>query len=191
MNQMSSTGNNSILQTCITNPRKHIENFFKELKTQIDLSFEKVEQNETVKENLILINQKVQVYKNLCFQNLEKQSKKDSLFSEINKDTIKKTNNEFFDDLIKRRIYFVEKEIFLNSTMFFIDINEYRKNDLSKIYHKEIRYNQDIFGSGGKSKGLKANLIEFLTEGNSQTSGRLFYIKNFYLDKQASIILKK
>ena len=157
MNQMSSTGNNSILQTCITNPRKHIENFFKELKTQIDLSFEKVEQNETVKENLILINQKVQVYKNLCFQNLEKQSKKDSLFSEINKDTIKKTNNEFFDDLIKRRIYFVEKEIFLNSTMFFIDINEYRKNDLSKIYHKEIRYNQDIFGSGGKSKGLKAN----------------------------------
>ena len=191
MNQMSSTGNNSILQTCITNPRKHIENFFKELKTQIDLSFEKIEQNETVKENLILINQKVQVYKNLCFQNLEKQSKKDSLFSEINKDTIKKTNNEFFDDLIKRRIYFVEKEIFLNTTMFFIDNNQYRKNDLSKIYHKEIRYNQDIFGSGGKSKGLKANLIEFLTEGNSQTSGRLFYIKNFYLDKQASIILKK
>ena len=41
MNQMSSTGNNSILQTCITNPRKHIENFFKELKIQIDLSFEK------------------------------------------------------------------------------------------------------------------------------------------------------
>lgn len=188
------------LKESLKQPKQYIINHFERFLKEIEYAFFKVDSfsnNPRLRKNYNLIRNKVKDFEIECLFELDKNNQEFSnknIISEVQLklDENKLTLNEM-KDFINDKIYQVEKELFLNRTMFFIEFKMFKLSDLDPVNTeiRNIQYCKNLFGMNSSSKiNLMANFSKFPNE-LKHKSVRLFYIKNHYFDEQSLSILKK
>jgi len=125
-------------------PRLFLSNFFNDLKAEIDSSFALKEQSindkEILTENWTNIIKRVEEFELECFRAKKKnefqkefQQEMSELISLIASDLIRKKADNVLDDLISQNILKIEKELFLNKTIVYLDESKMERNIFDEI----------------------------------------------------------
>jgi hypothetical protein len=125
-------------------PRLFLSNFFNDLKAEIDSSFALKEQSindkEILTENWTNIIKRVEEFELECFRAKKKnefqkefQQEMSELISLIASDLIRKKADNVLDDLISQNILKIEKELFLNKTIVYLDESKTERNIFDEI----------------------------------------------------------
>ena len=123
-----------------SNQRLYLADFFIDLKAQVDLVFEKLIKNndETISNNYIEIINKIELFEQNCYKQAKTISHDQIKFiqkriesSNNNNNILDDTNYDEINELIEIQLYKLEKMLFNNKTIYFINNNN---NNINKNF---------------------------------------------------------
>jgi Leucine-rich repeat (LRR) protein len=185
----------NVLKQVTNNPRSHLESYFSDLKNEVTTSFYvKLDQQQMrhtdysdtkLKLNLNEMLHKINEYESECISKstliiLENEDNND-LINSIELKLLMNTDLLNLNDLLYDEIYKLEKILFLNKTLFFID----------KIkYENETNNSQQQSNSDDSNESFTETINLFHYMNNKNTFGKLVLIQNEYFGKRTIPFLK-
>lgn len=126
-----------------SNQKLYLADFFIDLKAQVDLAFVKLIKNndETISNNYIEIINKIELFEQICYKQAKTISHDQIQFiqkriessNNNNKNILDDTNYDEINELIEIQLYKLEKMLFNNKTIYFINNNN-NSNSIDKNF---------------------------------------------------------